>query len=413
MSMRVLPEPVERFIEQYARGDRSTALALHALVSAARDDGSVPFNDVAIHYRDDHLRMISEEGKDAEQEAGRLGLDEVRAHLRHAVLPRMVDDGLLVLDPRGLEGPDALLRIADRYWRALLPFRVELRQADLSTVLRHTGEHAAIAAANLAARAPAGAPPGPASVLEARGLVKTYRRRRVVNDVALRLQQGEIVGLLGPNGAGKTTTFYMIVGLIQPQEGRILLDHEDVTEMPMYRRARRGIGYLSQEPSIFRKLTVEENILAILETLPLSAAERKSRLERLLDELSIKHLRASKAYALSGGERRRLEITRALVTQPKFMMLDEPFAGVDPIAVHDIQSIVGGLRHRGIGVLISDHNVEQTLDIVDRAYIMFDGQVKVSGSVRELVFDDTVAKIYLGPTLSARLRARFAASDRN
>jgi lipopolysaccharide export system ATP-binding protein len=325
----------------------------------------------------------------------------------------MVDDGLLVLDPRGLEGPDALLRIADRYWRALLPFRVELRQADLSTVLRHTGEHAAIAAANLAARAPAGAPPGPASVLEARGLVKTYRRRRVVNDVALRLQQGEIVGLLGPNGAGKTTTFYMIVGLIQPQEGRILLDHEDVTEMPMYRRARRGIGYLSQEPSIFRKLTVEENILAILETLPLSAAERKSRLERLLDELSIKHLRASKAYALSGGERRRLEITRALVTQPKFMMLDEPFAGVDPIAVHDIQSIVGGLRHRGIGVLISDHNVEQTLDIVDRAYIMFDGQVKVSGSVRELVFDDTVAKIYLGPTLSARLRARFAASDRN
>jgi len=413
MSMRVLPEPVERFIEQYARGDRSTALALHALVSAARDDGSVPFNDVAIHYRDDHLRMISEEGKDAEQEAGRLGLDEVRAHLRHAVLPRMVDDGLLVLDPRGLEGPDALLRIADRYWRALLPFRVELRQADLSTVLRHTGEHAAIAAANLAARSPAGAPPGPASVLEARGLVKTYRRRRVVNDVALRLQQGEIVGLLGPNGAGKTTTFYMIVGLIQPQEGRILLDHEDVTEMPMYRRARRGIGYLSQEPSIFRKLTVEENILAILETLPLSAAERKSRLERLLDELSIKHLRASKAYALSGVERRRLEITRALVTQPKFMMLDEPFAGVDPIAVHDIQSIVGGLRHRGIGVLISDHNVEQTLDIVDRAYIMFDGQVKVSGSVRELVFDDTVAKIYLGPTLSARLRARFAASDRN
>ncbi|MGH7720950.1 MAG: LPS export ABC transporter ATP-binding protein [Gemmatimonadaceae bacterium] len=246
-------------------------------------------------------------------------------------------------------------------------------------------------------------------VLEAHGLVKTYRKRRVVNDVALRLQQGEIVGLLGPNGAGKTTTFYMIVGLIQPQAGRIVLDGRDITEMPMYQRAREGIGYLSQEPSVFRKLTVEENLLAILETMPrLNPTERRHRLEQLLDELSIKHLRDHKAYALSGGERRRLEITRALVTRPKFMMLDEPFAGVDPIAVHDIQSIVAGLRHRGIGVLISDHNVEQTLDIVDRAYIMFDGQVKVSGTVRELVFDDTVAKIYLGPTLSARLRARFS-----
>jgi lipopolysaccharide export system ATP-binding protein len=229
-----------------------------------------------------------------------------------------------------------------------------------------------------------------------------------VNDVALRLRQGEIVGLLGPNGAGKTTTFYMIVGLIQPQAGRILLDGEDITGLPMYQRARRGIGYLSQEPSIFRKLSVEDNILAILETLPLSSAERNERLEKLLDELAIKRLRKSKAYALSGGERRRLEITRALVTDPKFMMLDEPFAGVDPIAVHDIQTIVAGLRHRGIGVLISDHNVEQTLDIVDRAYIMFDGQVKVSGTVRELVFDDTVADIYLGPTLTARLRERFS-----
>jgi lipopolysaccharide export system ATP-binding protein len=233
-----------------------------------------------------------------------------------------------------------------------------------------------------------------------------------VNDVALRLQQGEIVGLLGPNGAGKTTTFYMIVGLIQPLAGRILLDGADITAMPMYRRARRGIGYLSQEPSIFRKLSVEDNILAILETLPMSGAQRRERLESLLDELSIKHLRHSRAYALSGGERRRLEITRALVTNPSFMMLDEPFAGVDPIAVHDIQTIVAGLRHRGIGVLISDHNVEQTLDIVDRAYIMFDGQVKVSGTVRELVFDDTVAQIYLGPTLAERLRARFS-SDSN
>jgi len=179
----------------------------------------------------------------------------------------------------------------------------------------------------------------------------------------------------------------------------------------MYRRARRGIGYLSQEPSIFRKLTVEENLLAILETLPVSEQEKRERLERLLDELSIKRLRKNRAFSLSGGERRRLEITRALVTEPKFMMLDEPFAGVDPIAVHDIQTIVAGLRHRGIGVLISDHNVEQTLDIVDRAYIMFDGQVKVSGTVRELVFDDTVAEIYLGPTLTTRLRSRFAAAE--
>ena len=178
----------------------------------------------------------------------------------------------------------------------------------------------------------------------------------------------------------------------------------------MYRRARRGIGYLSQEPSVFRKLSVEDNVLAILETLPLESDQRHARLEELLDELSIKHLRQSKAYALSGGERRRLEITRALVTEPKFMMLDEPFAGVDPIAVHDIQTIVAGLRHRGIGVLISDHNVEQTLDIVDRAYIMFDGKVQVSGTVQELVYDEKVAEIYLGPTLTARLRARFSAS---
>jgi lipopolysaccharide export system ATP-binding protein len=248
-------------------------------------------------------------------------------------------------------------------------------------------------------------------VLEAKGLVKSYRRRPVVNNVALRLQQGEIVGLLGPNGAGKTTTFYMIVGLIPPQAGAIMLDGVDITSTPMYKRARQGIGYLSQEPSIFRKLSVEDNILAILETLDLSASERRARLETLLDELSIKHLRQNKAFSLSGGERRRLEITRALVTEPKFMMLDEPFAGVDPIAVHDIQQIVANLRHRGIGVLISDHNVEQTLDIVDRAYIMFDGQVKVSGTVRELVFDDTVADIYLGPTLTARLRGRFAAAD--
>ncbi|MFI5232802.1 MAG: LPS export ABC transporter ATP-binding protein [Gemmatimonadales bacterium] len=250
-------------------------------------------------------------------------------------------------------------------------------------------------------------------MLRAEGLVKSYRRRNVVNDVSVNVKQGEIVGLLGPNGAGKTTTFYMIVGLIPPQQGRIVFDEEDITGMPMYRRARRGIGYLSQEPSVFRKLTVEENILAILETLDIPKKEREARLDGLLDELNIKHLRGNKAFSLSGGERRRLEITRALVTQPKFMMLDEPFAGVDPIAVHDIQQIVSSLKHRGIGVMISDHNVEQTLDIVDRAYILFDGQVKVSGTVRDLVFDDTVADIYLGPTLTARLRSRFHTGPSN
>jgi lipopolysaccharide export system ATP-binding protein len=291
------------------------------------------------------------------------------------------------------------VRLAPSLWA-----EVAARRAAVAEALRQTGEHRQVRPVTGPARSVGG------SRLEANGLVKTYRRRPVVNDVALRLQQGEIVGLLGPNGAGKTTTFYMIVGLIQPMAGRILLDGQDITSMPMFKRARRGIGYLSQEPSIFRKLSVEDNILAILETLPLSGAKRRERLESLLDELKIKHLRHSKAYALSGGERRRLEITRALVTEPKFMMLDEPFAGVDPIAVHDIQQIVADLRHRGIGVLISDHNVEQTLDIVDRAYIMFDGQVKVSGTVRDLVFDDTVAEIYLGPTLTARLRARFSAN---
>jgi lipopolysaccharide export system ATP-binding protein len=247
----------------------------------------------------------------------------------------------------------------------------------------------------------------PRSTLAASGLVKVYRKRRVVNDVAIHVSQGEIVGLLGPNGAGKTTTFYMMVGLIAPDAGRVLLGEEDVTDVPMYQRARRGIGYLAQEPSIFRKLTVEENVLAILQMLRLPREEQNRRLETLLDELGIKHLRKSRAYALSGGERRRLEITRALVGQPKFMLLDEPFAGVDPIAVHDIQQIVSDLRSREIGVLISDHNVEQTLDIVDRAYIMYDGRVRVSGTVSELVWNDEVAEIYLGPTLTARMRQRY------
>jgi len=395
------PRNLQQIVDRLARGDRSAALALHALITVADRTGTATFNDVAMQYRNDHLAALRAAGVDADREAGRVSMDEFRQNLAASVLPRLASEHVVVLPPGGLQSPDAPIRIAERVWLEIGGVRTEI-----ADVLKETGEHSIHRVSRVTT--PAAAAAGAGSTLEARGLVKRYRRRSVVNDVALRLQQGEIVGLLGPNGAGKTTTFYMIVGLIQPLSGHILLDGVDITKMPMYQRSRRGIGYLSQEPSIFRKLSVEDNIVAILETLPLSASERDARLETLLDELNIKHLRRSKAFQLSGGERRRLEITRALVTQPKFMMLDEPFAGVDPIAVHDIQTIVADLRHRGIGVLISDHNVEQTLDIVDRAYIMFDGQVKVSGTVRELVFDETVADIYLGPTLSARLRSRFA-----
>ncbi len=391
-------EQVREIAERYAAGDRSAALALLALVRLADDDGAASFHDVAVGLRSDYLAAVRAEGRDADAEAGRLSLDEVRAHLANVVVPRLV--GTAALDPVVGDPQHSRLGIAAPLWSTVRGLRGEL-----SAALRETGTGESTAPRRLSGAARVEG----SSVLRAEGLVKSYRRRNVVNDVALDVRQGEIVGLLGPNGAGKTTTFYMIVGLIPPQQGRILFDEQDITNMPMYRRARRGIGYLSQEPSVFRKLTVEENILAILETLHISRKERELRLEGLLDELNIKHLRANKAFSLSGGERRRLEITRALVTQPKFMMLDEPFAGVDPIAVHDIQQIVSSLRHRGIGVLISDHNVEQTFDIVDRAYILFDGQVKVSGNVRDLVFDDTVADIYLGPTLTARLRTRFHA----
>lgn len=234
------------------------------------------------------------------------------------------------------------------------------------------------------------------SILRAKGLVRSFGRRRVVDGVDLEVRQGEIVGLLGPNGAGKTTTFYMIVGLLEADEGHVYLDDRELTKVPMYKRARAGIGYLSQEPSIFRKLTVEENVMAILETLDLTRKERKERLEELLDELSIGHLRKNVAYSLSGGERRRLEITRALATRPKFMLLDEPFAGVDPIAVDDIQRIVAELRERGLGVLITDHNVRETLQITDRAYLLFNGKIHIEGPADRLVKDPDARKLYLG-----------------
>jgi lipopolysaccharide export system ATP-binding protein len=405
MTDPLVPGRVRQLISQLAARDRSSLIALHAILRAADETGRAKLHDVAIKYREDTLSAMRLEGRDTDREAGTLGIDEARANLEGTVLPRLAGEGVIALtrDPRDSDGHPIVV-IEPAFWADVRDARERI-----ATTVWQTGEHVAVSQRST----PPGTQPVVAggSVLEAEGLVKMYRRRKVVNDVALRLQQGEIVGLLGPNGAGKTTTFYMIVGLIQPLAGRIVLDGTDITKMPMYRRAQRGIGYLSQEPSIFRKLSVEDNILAILETLGVSREERRTRLESLLNELGIKHLRDSKAYALSGGERRRLEITRALVTRPKFMMLDEPFAGVDPIAVHDIQSIVADLRNRRIGVLISDHNVEQTLDIVDRAYIMFDGQVKVSGTVRELVFDDTVAKIYLGPTLTARLRARFSTGE--
>ena len=250
-------------------------------------------------------------------------------------------------------------------------------------------------------------PVGAGSTLLGAGLTKIYKKRKVVDDVDIEVRQREIVGLLGPNGAGKTTTFYMLVGLIPPYGGKVYLDDAELTSVPMYKRARMGVGYLAQEPSVFRRLTVAQNVMAILETMGLSRKERAKRLEDLLNELSIGHLRDAKAYSLSGGERRRLEITRALVQRPKFMLLDEPFAGIDPIAVNDIQEIVAQLKTRNLGVIMSDHNVEQTLEIVDRAYIMYEGRIRVSGTVSELVWNDEVAELYLGPTLTARMRARF------
>ncbi|MCX8052255.1 MAG: LPS export ABC transporter ATP-binding protein [Armatimonadetes bacterium] len=232
--------------------------------------------------------------------------------------------------------------------------------------------------------------------LEAHNLVKAYKGRRVVNGVSLSMETGEIVGLLGPNGAGKTTSFYMIVGLVRPDEGRVLLDGQDITNKPMYQRARLGLGYLAQEPSIFRKLTVAENIKLVLEMRGLSRKQQHEKVDSLLEELGIAHIRDSRGMVLSGGERRRVEIARALATDPKFMLLDEPFTGVDPIAIGDIQDIVSHLKDRGIGVIITDHNVRETLAITDRAYIMSEGEIKTAGPSSELPDDPIARKFYLG-----------------
>ncbi len=234
------------------------------------------------------------------------------------------------------------------------------------------------------------------TVLSSEDLCKYYRKRAVVDGVSIEVKPGEVVGLLGPNGAGKTTTFYMIIGFIRPDRGKVHLGDASINRLPMYRRAGMGIGYLAQEASVFRKLTVEENIMAILQFRKMKRKKRKEKLEELLNELDITHLRKSKAYTLSGGERRRVEITRALVNDPKFMLLDEPFAGIDPIAVEDIQKIIGRLVAKGLGVLITDHNVRETLSICDRAYIMCDGKILKSGSSEYLANDPEARKIYLG-----------------
>ena len=238
--------------------------------------------------------------------------------------------------------------------------------------------------------------------ITAKNIVKTYRNRRVVDGISLDVKQGEIVGLLGPNGAGKTTSFYMMVGLVKPNEGHVYLDDEDVTDQPMYRRAQMGIGYLAQEASVFRKLSVEDNILAVLEMTDLSKFEQNVKLESLLDEFGLQHIRKNRGDLLSGGERRRTEIARCLATDPKFILLDEPFAGVDPIAVEDIQQIISTFKDKNIGILITDHNVHETLSITDRAYLLFEGKILKSGTADELAADEQVRKVYLGQNFELR-----------
>lgn len=400
---------LDDFVAGLRGHDASMALALSEVVRRADETGGVDRGEFLISLRSafaETTDTVGPWGASAQALHAHETTDSeaLARYVEENVISRLEAGGLAVAEPAGPNWER--ICVAPGLWG-----QIAARKDDVADQL-------AVVAGNLLATATEVVSPGTevqapntlvtgGSRLAARGLVKAYKKRNVVNHVDLEVSQGEIVGLLGPNGAGKTTTFYTIVGLIKPDEGRIVLDDQVLTGVPMYKRARRGIGYLAQEPSIFRRLSVEANIMAILETLPLSRAERKARLETLLDELSIKHLRKEKAYSLSGGERRRLEITRALVSEPKFMLLDEPFAGVDPIAVHDIQQIVAGLRHRGIGVVISDHNVEQTLDIVDRAYIMYDGRVRVSGTVAELVWNEEVAEIYFGPTLTARMRERY------
>jgi len=349
--------------------DPSLSLALAVLVHEADAGGAMEFNALVPGFR--HVFQTSERSLGHEVVSEVSG-EEVRESLKGSVLPRLAIDGWI----EDTSADDwRQVRATGAWWTEAEAEREPLYQRMIEVAQAGWHRRDSLLRSGTSVRG---------SVLYGEELCKSFKGRRVVDQVTVQLTQGEIVGLLGPNGAGKTTTFYLLMGLIRPEHGRVRIDDHDLTRAPMYRRARDGIGYLAQEPSVFRRMTVEQNIMAILETMKMTREERNQRLETMLDELAIKHLRSSKAYALSGGERRRLEITRALVTHPRFMLLDEPFAGVDPIAVHDIQTIVASLRHRGIGVLITDHNVEQTLDIVDR-------------------------EVYLGPTLTERLRHRFEA----
>jgi lipopolysaccharide export system ATP-binding protein len=374
------------FVHGLAAHEAPTLIALREMLGVADAGGSVNRAQLVDAFHRAYVRHLGE--SDAAraraqrmQDVRKMTPEDVDRYLDEQVLTRLAADGWIRVDG---EAGGARVEFAPEVWRQLGS------DADASRVWLTEELDRVERTAPEARRAAYG------HTLRTDGLVKVYKRRRVVDGVSLELRQGEIVGLLGPNGAGKTTTFYMIVGLIPPDAGRVHIDDEDVTTVPMYKRARKGIGYLAQEPSIFRKLTVEENIRAILETLPVSKEERQARLEGLLDELSIKHLRDHYAYSLSGGERRRLEITRALVTEPKFILLDEPFAGVDPIAVNDIQRIVAGLKRRGLGVVITDHNVRETLSITDRAYILFDGRIHIEGSAETLVNDAQARRLYLG-----------------
>ncbi len=387
---------VLEFLGRLPAHDLSVGVGIKELFTRVDEDGKVPLEAWYVSVRG-AFEALGVKGDGTGPSALPEDEEALRQYLREQVLARL--EGVGILRRAALGDGGGALEVAPEVWAEVKGDRdaflgaVEAAVEEFHQRRQESWESPGIL-------------PG-GSHLYAEGLTKIYRKRKVVDEVQISVRQGEIVGLLGPNGAGKTTTFYMIVGLIPPNAGRVFLDDLEITEVPMYQRARLGVGYLAQEPSVFRKLTVEENVMAILETLKLSRAERKERLEDLLNELSIAHLRHNKAYSLSGGERRRLEITRALVQRPKFMLLDEPFAGIDPIAVNDIQQIVHGLKGRGIGAVISDHNVEQTLEIVDRAYIMYEGRIRVSGTVTELVWNDEVAEIYFGPTLTARMRARY------
>jgi lipopolysaccharide export system ATP-binding protein len=376
------------YVEALPAHEAPMLIAVHEILLGADESGRVSRGRLVEAFRESYVKRYGEVARDGTPESRRLfeirrmTSAEVDKYLDEQILGRLAADGWLQIDEFGG------IAFAARIWPEVISDREtvgRLIEREIEHRLRSPAKDEKVEA-----------PAADGSRLSSRGLVKIYRKRRVVDDVDLELRQGEIVGLLGPNGAGKTTTFYMIVGLVAPDAGEVYIDEQPLANVPMYKRARRGIGYLSQEPSVFRKLTVEQNIIAILETLPLSDDERRDRLDRLLDELSIKHLRKNKAYSLSGGERRRLEITRALVTDPKFMLLDEPFAGVDPIAVDDIQRIVADLKRRGLGVLITDHNVRETLSITDRAYIMFDGRIHIEGTSEVLVNDPQARKLYLG-----------------